>query len=64
MVNMQPDVRPAGRYTVKETCEKLGIHRNTLLNYTNTGLIRCAFGKRTLRKYYTGIEIIRFWNTM
>lgn len=64
MVNIQPDVRPAGRYTVKETSEKLGIHRNTLLNYTNTGLIRCSFGKRTMRKYYTGHEIIRFWNTM
>ena len=64
MVNDAPSVRPAGRYSVGETAALLGIHRNTLRRYTDAGSIRCSFGKHTLRKYYTGVEILRFWNAM
>lgn len=62
MVGIQPDVRPAGRYTINETCELLGIHRNVLRRYTNAGLIKCGHRAADYRKFYTGLEILRFWN--
>lgn len=59
MVNVAPDIRPAGRYTVTEACKLLGIHRNTLRKYTQSGMIRC---KGTRRKYYTGTDLLKLWN--
>lgn len=56
-----PDVKETGRYTVKQACDVLGIHRNTLRNYTDQGLIKCGFRKATYRKFYEGREILKFW---
>lgn len=56
-----PDVKETGRYTVKQACDVLGIHRNTLRNYTDQGLIKCGFRKANYRKFYEGREILKFW---
>lgn len=61
MTSEEPKVAPTGKYSVKETCEKLGMHRNTLYRYTNKGKIKCGFRRSTLRRFYTGAEILRFW---
>jgi DNA-binding IclR family transcriptional regulator len=63
MVNVQPDVNPAGRYTVTETCKLLGIHRATLHRATISLRIKCGFRKDNHRKYYTGLAIIKFWRS-
>ena len=41
----------------------LGIHRNTLRRYTNIGPlgIDCKHRKSNGRKFYTGMDIIKFW---
>lgn len=57
----EPKVNEGGRYSVMQACEALGIHRNTLRNYTEQGLIKCGFRRETGRKFYAGREIIRFW---
>ncbi len=61
MVNQEPIVRADGRYSVEETAALLGIHRNTLLRYTNKGRILFGIRRSTTRKFYTGREIVRFW---
>ena len=61
MVKERPVVKPKGRYTTGETAQLLGIHRNTLLQYAKEGSIRYSISKRTMRKYYLGLEILRFW---
>lgn len=57
----EPIVTITGRYTVTQACQILGIHRNTLRDYTEKGLIKCGFRKVGCRKFYEGREIIRFW---
>lgn len=57
----EPNVSDTGRYSVTETCNVLGIHRNTLRRYTDQGLIKCGFRKQTARKFYAGREILKFW---
>ena len=57
----EPSVNATGRYSVTQTCEHLGVHRNSLRNYTNAGLIKCGFRKGSYRKFYEGKEIIKFW---
>lgn len=57
----EPNVQENGRYSVTETCNILGIHRNSLLKYTNECKIKCGVRKTTNRKFYAGREILKFW---
>lgn len=59
----EPKVNETSRYSINETCELLGITRKTLLKYTVYGLIKCGYRKATMRKFYTGLEIMKFWKT-
>ena len=61
---MCPEIPKNNRYSIQETCKILGIHRNTLLKYTENGVIKCGFRLATAKKFYTGAEIMRFWNTV
>lgn len=63
IVPSEPNVSLNGRYTVSETCRILGIHRNTLRKYTQSGAIRCGVRRVDSRKYYLGSEIKRLWNS-
>ncbi|MDO4512288.1 MAG: helix-turn-helix domain-containing protein [Bacteroidales bacterium] len=63
MVSKVPNVDVNGRYSVAQTCKLLGIHRNTLINYTKAGKIRCGFHRANMRKFYLGKEVVRFWNS-
>lgn len=58
---IEPKVNENGRYSVTQTSEALEIHRNTLRNYTEQGLIKCGFRRGNGRKFYEGREIVRFW---
>jgi DNA-binding transcriptional MerR regulator len=61
MISIEPHVEPAARYSIRETCELLEIHRHTLRAYTVQGFIRCGFRRATQRKFYLGSEILRLW---
>lgn len=66
MTIQEPRVILTGRYSIKETCEILGVHRDTLYKYTHdTCEIKCGWrnrGGRTV-KFYLGSEILRFWKS-
>ena len=49
MVNEEPKASDFGRYSVSETCGLLGIHRNTLLKWTNEGKVRCGYCQSIIR---------------
>jgi DNA-binding transcriptional MerR regulator len=57
----EPQVTANSRYSIGQTCSILCISRKTLAKYTNAGLIQCGYRKPTLRKFYTGVDILRFW---
>lgn len=52
------------RYSIGQTCELLGIHHDTLRQYTDRQkIIKCGYrtiGNRRV-KFYLGSEILRFW---
>lgn len=60
VTSTMPNVIPTSRYTIKETCAILGVHRNTLRAYVRAGYIRCSVKQNGKR--FTGTEILRFWN--
>jgi len=62
MVTMiQPTVESQQRYSVGQTAALLGIHRNTLKTYTDSNLIKARYHVGTMRKFYYGHDILRFW---
>ena len=61
VTSSKPEVVATSRYSINETCALLGITRKTLAKYTTAGLIECGFRKATLRKFYTGLSILKFW---
>lgn len=63
MTPNEPQLNDAGRYSIKETCEALGIHRNSLQIYTKGGFIKCGYRRESMRKYFLGSEIKRFWRS-
>lgn len=61
MTENKPDINPAGRYTIAKTCKLLGISRTTLYRHTMARNIKAQTRKSTNRPFYTGLEILRFW---
>ena len=54
LTSNKPEVIATSRYSINETCAILG-------KYTTAGQIECGFRKATLRKFYTGLSILKFW---
>jgi predicted site-specific integrase-resolvase len=61
MTETKPNIDPAGRYTIAKTCELLGIDRSTLHRHTKKGNIKVHFRKCNNRPFYTGLDILKFW---
>ena len=60
MINEPPDVKPKGKYSIKETAEKLGVSRTTIYRYIKGGFLNRIIrpnGKVAI----AGSEITRFW---
>ena len=64
MVATEPNVNPEARYTIGQTVELLGMSRNTVKKYTDSGQLRHVVHKATGKKLYTGQAIALFWRTM
>jgi predicted site-specific integrase-resolvase len=56
-----PECADTGKYSIKDTCAILGIHRNSLAKYTKSGAILMTRTRDGLHGYYKGTEIKRFW---
>lgn len=63
MKSSEPKVVLNYQYSIAETCEFLGVHRESLRRYTRDGKIRCSFHRSNKRKFYLGSEILRFWKS-
>ena len=61
MTNEEQKVAEAGRYTMTETCNVLGIHRNTLRRWLQAGKMKVKFRRIDNRKVIEGAEIKRAW---
>jgi predicted site-specific integrase-resolvase len=61
MTETQPNINPAGRYTIAKTCEILQINRTTLHRHTKKGHIKVYYRKSTSRPFYKGLDILKFW---
>ena len=58
------NVSRTGRYSLGQTSEILGIHRNTLRRYIKGGLIKTRQRKSTGQTVILGEDIIVFFNRL
>lgn len=61
MVTDRPDVRDFSRFTFKQAAEILGVHRNTITNYTKSGRLPCNY-RKNLRPFIYGRDIRALWD--
>jgi predicted site-specific integrase-resolvase len=61
VTSTEPRVMPNNRYTINETCAILTISRKTLAKYTAAGMIGCGYRPTNKQKFYTGMDIMKFW---
>ena len=64
ITGIKPNVIKERRYSVLETYTLLGINRKTLMKYTERQQIIPIVHSANNRLYYTGEEILRFWNAV
>ena len=64
MAPTKPDVKLDSRYSIKEACEFLGIHRHTLRAWTLEGKIKCIYRRTNGRPAYKGIDILACWSAV
>lgn len=60
MINEPPDVKPKGRYSIKETAEKLQVSANTIYRYIKGGFLKSII-RPNGQTAIAGSEITRFW---
>lgn len=58
MISELPNIRPAGRYTVTQTAELLGVDRHTIARWCKAGEIR-AGASNGRRRYFKGTDIMK-----
>jgi len=61
-MNPEINVSRTGLYSLKQTSEALGVHRNTLRRYIKSGLIPTHHRKATGQTIIQGADIIVFFN--
>lgn len=61
MTTEEPNVSLTGRYSIGEASALLGVSRNTLRGYADRGLIRFGIRRESMRRFFEGREILRFW---
>ena len=59
----EPNVAKTARYSLEETAQLLGVHPNTVIRYVKAGKLRYGVRRTNRRKFYTGMEILRFWRS-
>jgi len=63
MTTTEPNVSETGRYPIGETAKLLGLNRTTVWRHVELGNIKPGTRKSNDRKFFTGREIKRFWNS-
>lgn len=61
-MNAEINVSRTGLYEIKQACEALGMHRNTLRKYIANGSIPTHRRKATGRIVIQGSDLILFFN--
>ena len=63
MTPVRPRAAVRGRYTISETARLLDVSRMTVYRWLEEGTLRASIQRKTLRKYISGAEILRVWDS-
>lgn len=63
LIATRPNIDLNGRYSVSQASKVLGIHRNTVTKLSDTGTLKCRYRKGTMRKFFLGSELMKYWSS-
>lgn len=63
MINEEPSVAKNGRYPIGKAARLLGISRNTLRTYADSGVIKSSVSRVNGRRIFLGIDLLYLWRT-
>ena len=61
MVNECPNIADGEKLPIGKTAKLLGMHRDTLRQHSDAGLIKFGMSRLNNRRCYLGSEIKRYW---
>lgn len=61
MRNEEPKLADAGRYSIKEVANAIGVHRNTVTRLIKRNQLKCGYRKANNRPYILGADAKRVW---
>lgn len=56
-----PKIKAQSRYTLSQAAKVMGVHRNTVARWIETGLISSERGQRSRRRFIMGSELRKLW---
>ncbi len=62
MVTNEPAVAANGKYYISDIARVLGMHRNTVSNNMDSGVLKFHVG-RSKKRFSFGSDVLRFWLT-
>ena len=62
MTNKEPNVNMTDRYSTTQVAELLEVDVTTVRRHTRAGYLKCGHWRHNGRRFYTGREILRYYN--
>jgi DNA invertase Pin-like site-specific DNA recombinase len=62
MVEVEPDVKPAARYSVSKAAKLLGVDVSTVWRWNQNKKIRIQYRDVDSNPFITGLDISKAWN--
>lgn len=62
MTHREITLNRADKFSTTEAARILGVSRPTIYSYVSQGLLKYKTRRSNGRRYYTGAELMRFWN--
>lgn len=62
MTTTRPHVALDGHYSISETASLLGVHRNTIRRWIDSGYMKEKSYRHSKRPFVVGTEIIKIFN--
>lgn len=62
MIKERPSISPNARLSLVEVCSLLGVSRETVRKWRNTGILPFRVRMVNNKKYYEGRDVLRLWD--
>lgn len=63
MIKSQPQVDPKAKYELRDAAQVLEVSKSCIAKWTERGILRANRKRANGRRFWTGAELLRLWNS-